>query len=52
MTSNAFIIDDIRKKIIIYFKIEFPPEKSTKAFVTLLPLATDDNSQFEGNVKN
>lgn len=29
---------------------EFPPERSTKAYVTLIQLSTDENSQFEGNV--
>lgn len=35
-----------------YFKIEFPLERSTTAHVTLLGLATEENKQVEGNVKN
>lgn len=49
--SNAFDIDDIQK-IIIYFEIDFPNERSKKAYNTLFPLATDENNQFEGNVYN
>lgn len=50
--SNAFDIDNIYRKIIIYFEIDFPNERSKKDYNTLLPLATDENNHFGGNKSN
>lgn len=42
----------INEKIIIYFEIDFPHEKYQKDYNTLLPLATDENNHYGGNVYN